>query len=119
LKTWLYGMLGAAIANSSVTAVSFIVLYLYSLSIGYVSYDRISILKVWISSGIMALIVYFVSSKLPPGGIYLGALVILGTVLYLVIAKVMRIFGQEDKKWLLSVFTGKYGMFSRIIDFLF
>lgn len=114
-----YGMLGAAIANSSVTAVSFIVLYLYSLSIGYVSYDRISILKVWISSGIMALIVYFVSSKLPPGGIYLGALVILGTVLYLVIAKVMRIFGQEDKNWLLSVFTGKYGMFSRIIDFLF
>ena len=111
-----YGITGAALANSSVVVVSFTILIWYTRLQGYLSVDYMGILKIWLSAGSMSLIVYLLANILPANTILLGVLVIFGAIWYLIVIRLLKPFREEDKKWLLTMFTGKFRKVASVID---
>ena len=52
-----FGMIGAAVANSSVSVVAFIILYHYAIRVGLRRFDWSTVIKLWFSSLVMFVMV--------------------------------------------------------------
>ena len=114
-----FGIIGAAISNSSVTVLTFFILLWYTRLNGYSGLDFVATLKVWFVAGTMAMVVFIASTEMPGNLIYLTILIALGITIYLALARVARVFSVEDKEWMRQFFTDKYSMIYKFIDTFF
>ncbi len=112
----IYGITGAAVANSSVAIVSFAILFWYTRLQGYLSIDVMATIKVWAAAGVMAITIYFLSGVVAVGIFYLILLVVIGVLLYFIFIKLLRVMNITDKAWLFTLFTGRYQMFVKILN---
>ncbi len=110
-----FGMVGAAVANSSVTAVSFAVQFLYIRKKNVLSFDLGFILRTWISS----IVVFFFSEMISfvISDIYLrvALVIVLGYSLYLGLLKMMGGLPEEMKSLLNGYFSSRIKFVSFII----
>ena len=113
-----YGLVGAAIAFSSVYAVSMVVLYLFARKYGVVSFDVSGLSKIWASSIIMFLFVYLFRELLGASMYLLPMYICVGIAVYLVSARLLKPFGEENKELVLSLFPSNYRRVKKAISFL-
>lgn len=114
-----YGTTGAAISNSSVNVVTFIILLWYTKLNGVSGLDIVATVKIWLSAGIMALLIFFASIEISSNIVYLPILVVIGGVIFFAIARILRVFSTEDKDWLKVLFSNKYVLLYRLIYIFF
>ena len=114
-----FGTIGAALSNSSVNVVTFLILYWYTKLNGYSGINFIATLKVWFAAGTMAVVVSIASTEMPSSVAYLAILIILGILLYLALARTARVFSTDDKEFMKHLFTDKYSLLYRFINTFF
>jgi O-antigen/teichoic acid export membrane protein len=113
-----YSMIGAAIANSSVYMVSFIVLYATSRKLGFLNYDMISMIKIWVSSIVVFIVVYYLGTVFPYGDLSLLELVVIGTVVYLLMVKLLRVIRKEYAEIILDNIPSNLRFINRLVRFI-
>ncbi len=113
-----YGIVGAAIANSSVTVVSFFILFGVMRAQGLSNFDVTTITKIWCASVAMAVAVFIFSSIIPTAHVMLFPLILLGAMLYFGLVKIVKVVRPEDKAWLLAAVKGSSGFFHRLLSLL-
>lgn len=87
--------------------ITFSILYYFARKEGVVSFDISGILKVWVSSTLMFLIVDYVSNLFGPHIYLLPFYIALGAALYIGFARLFRIFKVENKELILSLFPSR------------
>ncbi len=93
-----FGMMGAAIANSSVMVISFLVLYYYAIMKEKRSFDWVTILKIWSSSLIMFFVVSLERALIGNHLDMLPLLIVTGGLVYLAALNLMHSLGRLNKE---------------------
>lgn len=99
------GLTGAAIANSSVSVTSFLLLFAYSRKLGVFGMDAKRLGKIWLSAGIMFAVIYFLQLHLMSSLIFFPVLIILGAAIYIGLSKLMKAFPHEVRDQIIEVFS--------------
>ncbi len=117
-----FGLIGAALAFSSVYVVSYIILYIFAKKENLVHYDVSSTSKIWASSIIMFLVVYislhFLVSFYSYALFILPLLIIFGIVMYLGMTVILSVFSKNDSEFILSLFPDKLSFLKKLISFI-
>lgn len=117
-----FGLIGAALGFSSVYAATFIILFYFARKEQVVKFDFSGLAKVWISSTIMFVVVTLVRDTVQPSLQYslltLPGYILLGVIVYLVSARLLRVFGHEDKSLILSLFPERYAKIRKMLQYL-
>ncbi len=100
----IFGTIGAAIGFVSVYTSTFSILYFYAMKNGVAKLDIPGILKVWASSAIMFVVVHFTVVMTGFDGVLLPLYIILGTVVFLLSARYLKVFSGEDRELIMSLF---------------
>lgn len=114
----IYGLIGAAIGFSSVYAATFVILSYHGIKENLISFDIIGHFKIWVASLIMfALVTYFIhlfGEEL----ILIPLYILIGSICYLLLVRVLHMFGQENKELLLSMFPPSYVKIRKTISLI-
>ena len=110
-----YGLIGAAFGYSSVYPITFVILYYFAKKESLIYFDVSGMLKVWGSAILMFIVVDYASDLIGFNVIYLPAYIILGAVVYVGLAKLMRIFKSENKDLILSLFPSRFIFLRRLL----
>ena len=117
-----FGLIGAALGFSSVYVVSFIILYRLAKKEDIVQYNISGTMKIWASSIFMFLIVYFalhfMVDKYGYSLFILLLLILVGALIYLVVSSRLRVFSQEEREFILSMFPDRLNSIKKVISFL-
>ena len=112
------GLIGAAIGYSSVYAITFATLYYFARKNFIISFDASGMLKVWVSAVVMFVTVVIVSDILGSKFFLLPVYIMLGALVYTVLAKALGIFRKEDKELVLSLFPPSFVRFKKVLSVL-
>ena len=117
-----FGLIGAAFGFSSVYVVSFIILYRLAKKEDLVQYNISGTMKIWASSILMFIIVYlalhFMVEKYGYSLFILPFLILVGALIYTVVASRLRVFSKEEREFILSMFPDRLNSIKRVISFL-
>jgi O-antigen/teichoic acid export membrane protein len=113
-----FGMVGAAIANSSVGALSFVVLYYYAIVKEIGSFDWITILKIWSSAVVMFIVVYAEGIIVGRSQDMLPLFIVTGAVTYLVSLNLTRSLGRFNREEFLSYVPIRFSIRQTVKIFL-
>ena len=110
------GLMGAALGFSSVYISMFIILYYFASKIKIVVLDYTSLLKIWVASGVMYIIIFIVKSFIGEVIIALPFYIVLGASVYLTLVRLFNVFNREDKELVLSIFPDKLKRTKRVLN---
>lgn len=102
------GLIGAAIGFSSVYASTFFVLYFFARRENIVSFDISGTLKIWLASAVMSIIVAGLMYYLGENFVLLPAYVLIGLSIYLALARTLKLFREENRELVLSLFPDRF-----------
>ena len=91
-----YQMIGASIGYSSITVVSFFILYHYARKFEILKFELAKITKIYVSGFVMFFIIVALQSMFPYSPLLLLGYIVLGFAIYSGMIKVMRTFSRED-----------------------
>ena len=113
-----YGMIGAAIANSSVSVVTFIILYHYAVGARLKNFDWNTTLKVWFSSLIMFVLV--TAERMALGNFLhlLPLYVVTGVLYYWIAINVTRSLHRVQREEFLSYIPSRFSLRKIVSIFL-
>ncbi len=111
-----FNIIGASIAYSSMTTVNFAIVYSYARKLGISNYDVITVIKIWLSSIILFIIIFAVQFFLPYNIFSEIFLILAGISIYLVEIKFMKLIGVPEKKFIISVVPAKFTLLLRFIS---
>ena len=104
------GMVGAAISNSSVIVISFMVSYHYAIRKEVEKYDWITVMKVWLSSFTMFAVV-FIERTLIGNGLYMLPIYILtGAVVYVAMLNLIHSLRRLTKDEFMGFIPIRFGL---------
>ena len=113
-----FGLIGAAFGFSSVSASTFLILYYYARKERVVSFDLTGTLKIWASALIMYFAVFSLVDYLGNAIYVLPIYITIGFLVYIGIARILKLFKREDKELVLSLFPSNYQRIRKIISLL-
>ena len=113
-----FGLVGAAIGFSSVTAATFSILYFYARRENVVSFDLSGTIKIWAASLVMFAVVYVLVYLFGKALYILPFYITAGFFVYILMARLLGLFKKEDKELVLSLFPADYTRIRRIISLL-
>jgi len=102
-----FQMIGAAIGFSSIYIMSFAVLYYYVRKYDLVSFEKLKLLKIYMSGFLMFLIMFLVQDKFGYSIAKLVLYVIMGLALYLMFIKALRVFDDEDLNFFMMLIPAR------------
>ncbi len=111
-----FNIIGAGIAYSSMTAVNFVIIYIYARKLGISNYDLKSISKIWIASIILFIIVFLVQFSVAYNIFSEIFLIIFGILIYIIEIKVMKLMGIEEKKFISSIIPSRFIWLRKLIN---
>jgi O-antigen/teichoic acid export membrane protein len=91
-----YQMIGASIGYSSISVVSFVILYHYARKFKVLKMEVRKVAKIYLSATVMFLIVFLLQAAIHYSPLRLFFLVFLGFVIYLGMIKVLKTFNRDD-----------------------
>lgn len=112
-----FGIIGGALGFSTVYIATFTVLYMFAKKEQVASFEVKGIAKVWISSAVMFGSVFFLRDMLGSSSFYLPLYVLLGVLIYLLSARSIKLFKNENKELVLSLFPPNYKKLRWVISF--
>ena len=104
------GLVGAAVANSSVYIVSFIVIYYFSILKGIRHFDWVTVVKISLSSLFMFIAVSLERNFLGNHVLLLPLYILTGGVVYFVFLNLMHSLGRIGKDQFLSQVPAAFGL---------
>jgi len=113
-----FKMVGAAIGFSSIYVVSFFILYYFMKKYDLISFERIKILKIYISGFLMFIIMFIIQHLLGYSILRLILYIVLGFVIYIVFLKAFRIFNNEDLEFFMFLLPKRLQKLRKIIRIL-
>ncbi len=111
-----FNIIGAGIAYSSMTTVNFAIVYSYARKLGISNYDIIAVIKIWISSIILFIIIFAAQFFLPYNIFSEIFLILVGIAIYLLEVKFMKLVGVPEKEFIISVVPSKFTLLRRLIN---
>lgn len=96
------GMVGAAIANSSVLVLSFVIAYYYAILREIINYDWVTTIKIWISAVTMFVVVFIERTFIGNGLTMLPLYITTGAIVY----AVMLNLTHSLNNWKIEEFMG-------------
>ena len=111
-----YNIIGAGIAYSSMTTVNFAIVYSYARRLGISNYDIIAVIKIWLSSIILFIIIFAAQFLLPYNIFSEIFLILAGIAIYLLEIKFMKLIGVPEKEFIISVVPSKFTLLRRLIN---
>ena len=111
-----YNIIGAGIAYSSMTTVNFAIVYSYARRLGISNYDIIAVIKIWLSSIILFIIIFAAQFLLPYNIFSEIFLILAGIAIYLLEIKIMKLIGVPEKEFIISVVPSKFTLLRRLIN---
>jgi O-antigen/teichoic acid export membrane protein len=108
-------IIGAAIAYSSMNAVSFIIVYYFARKFGISNYDIARIMRIWTASIIMFLIVFLIQIYLSYSMLNIIILILLGFLVYIFEIKTFKLISKEEMNYVLSILPNKLGIIKYIM----
>lgn len=103
----IYGTIGAALGFVSIYASNFIILYVYASKLKLTNVDIMGLIKIWVSSLLMFVVVKEFSIMMHNSPILTPAYIVIGIIVYILISKVSNVFTELDKESILSLFPLK------------
>jgi O-antigen/teichoic acid export membrane protein len=113
-----FKMVGAAIGFSSIYVVSFFILYYFMRKYDLISFERIKILKIYISGFLMFIIMFIIQHLLGYSILRLILYIVLGFVIYIIFLKALRIFNNEDLEFFMFLLPKRLQKLRKIIRIL-
>ena len=111
-----FNIIGAGIAYSSMTTINFAIVYSYARKLGISNYDIIAVIKIWISSIILFIIIFAAQFFLPYNIFSELFLILAGIAIYLPEIKFMKLIGVPEKEFIISVVPSKFTLLRRLIN---
>lgn len=109
------GLPGAAIGFSSVYVSLFLIYFYFGKKNRILDFDIMGQVKIWLASGIMYIIVYLSKEAFGESLIHIPFYVCLGAIIYLLFVRSLKIFKNEDKHLVLSVFPEDFKRLRKIL----
>lgn len=113
-----YGLVGAAIGFSSVFAVTFMTQVFFCNREKLVSFDIMGLSKIWLASLIMYFLVTYSIHIFGKSLDLLPFYILIGGVTYLFLARMFRLFKNENKELVLSLFPESFVRIRKVITVL-
>ena len=113
-----YGLVGAAVGYSSVNVVSFFVLLIFAVREKIVSFDLKALSKIWFASIVLFFTIYIALKFTYYSTIFIPAYIILGSIEYIFISRIIHLFQKENLDLILSIFPPNYKIMRKLITFL-
>jgi len=122
LSAWLipfYGIEGAAVGYSSTLFVSFPIVYHYARKYDTFYFEKVKLLKIFISSFFVFFLLLFIQDRLGYSIVRLFIYVVVGFAVYLFLIRVLNVFSEEDIDLFLSLLPSGLNRLKRFIRSLF
>lgn len=113
-----YNLVGAAVSNSIAPVASFSVIMFFSLREKIASFDIPTMMKIWGSAMLMAIIVSVFQYMMGYSIFTLVTGIVIGAVTYLICVKFTRTLRQSDAEFLAGIFHRNAGPIKKVIKFL-
>ena len=113
-----FGLVGAALGFSSVSAITFSILYFYAKREKVVAFDLSGTIKIWVSASVMFAVVYGLIYYFGNGLYTLPFYITVGFLVYVLTARLLRLFKKEDKELVMSLFPTNYRRIRKIISLM-
>lgn len=110
-----FGLVGAALAYSSVYGITFFILYYFATKESLITLDGYGIFKVWISALLMYVVVSLFSRMTGMSLTLLPIYILIGIVTYIGLTKAAVIFKKENKELILSLFPSRLKLLKKIL----
>jgi len=113
-----FQIVGASIGFSSISVVSFLLLYYFSKRFRILMIDLRKIGKIYLSGFSVFLLLYFIKGIVDYSVLHLFMLILLGFIIYVLLLRTLRAFRKDDLDFLFSIlpeFFRKFELFTRKI----
>ena len=111
-----FNIIGAGITYSSMTTVNFIIVYSYARKLGISNYDVKTVIKIWLSSIILFIIIFALQFFVPYNIFSEIFLILTGMAIYVLEIKFMKLIGVSEKKFIISVVPSRFTLLRRLIN---
>ena len=114
-----YQMIGASIGYSSITVVSFFIMYYYARKFEILKFEVAKIDKIYASGFVMFFVIFELQNILLYSPLKLLGYIVLGFAIYSGMIKVMRTFSREDLDFMMLLVPGWLQKVRVVISTLF
>ena len=114
-----FQMIGAALGYSSVSAVSFFVMYFYSRKFDILRFEKAKMAKIYFSAFVMFLITALLGRVYPYSPLKLLLFILVGFAMYSGMIKVMKTFSREDLDFIMLLIPWWLQRLRAVISALF
>ena len=114
-----YQMIGAAIGYSSISAVSFVIMYYYARKFNTLKFEGRKVVKIYLSATVMFIVIFLLQAAIHYSPLRLFFLIFLGFVIYIGMIKVMKTFNKVDLDFIMLLVPDWLQKIKKIISVLF
>ena len=114
-----YQMIGASIGYSSITVVSFFIMYYYARKLEILKFEVAKIAKIYASGFVMFFVIVALQSMFSYSPLKLLGYIVLGFAIYSGMIKILRTFSREDLDFMMLLVTGWLQKVRVVISTLF
>ncbi|MCL4447492.1 MAG: flippase [Thermoplasmatales archaeon] len=114
-----YQMIGAAIGYSSISAVSFVIMYYYARKFDTLKFEGRKVAKIYLSATVMFIVILLLQAAIHYSPLRLFLLIFLGFGVYMGMMKVLRTFNRDDIDFIMVLVPDWMQKIKRVISFLF
>jgi O-antigen/teichoic acid export membrane protein len=114
-----YQMIGAAIGYSSISAVSFVIMYHYAKKFNTLKIEGRKVAKIYLSATVMFIVIFLLQAAIHYSPLRLFFLILLGFAIYLGMIKVLKTFNKVDLDFIMLLVPGWLWKIKKIISVLF
>lgn len=113
-----FGLTGAAIGFSSVSSVTFGILFYFAKKEGVISLNLLGMIKIWAASALMYIVVW--AAEFVTGYNMLMFLIYLFLAIstYIILLKITKVFRTDDKELVISFFPANYKKLRRFLTLI-
>ena len=111
-----FNIIGAGIAYSSMTTVNFAIIYAYARRLKISNYDIKTVIKIWISSIILFILIFAAQFYLPYNIFSEVFLILAGIAIYLFEIKFMKLMGSPEREFIISIVPSRFSLLRKLLN---
>ncbi len=110
-----YGINGAGVAFSSIYIMSFIVVFYYAKKYNTVTFEKLKLLKIYLSGFLMFIIMFLIQQHFGYSILKLVAYIFAGLLIYVFLIRVTKTFKDEDLDLFLMLLSDRFSKLKNLI----
>ena len=111
-----FNIIGAGIAYSSMTTVNFAIIYAYARRLKISNYDIKTVIKIWVSSIILFILIFAAQFYLPYNIFSEVFLILAGIAIYLFEIKFMKLMGSPEREFIISIVPSRFSLLRKLLN---